>query len=158
MVLWRHCGAGDPNFKTISPRGCSEYGAWIDCPEPSLTIRHDRWTLDAPSTRPNHPPTVVVNGHDTLDPLRITVHRGETITLDASDSFDIDGDTLQYEWFQYKEAETFLPVCPSSHNGISTFCCYTLYLPLSLYIVDAFRRQHSKSRLSSSTVVKTCQR
>jgi hypothetical protein len=66
--------------------------------------------LDTPTTRPNHPPTVVVNGHDGFEPLYITAHRGETLTLDATESFDVDGDALTYEWFQYKEAEALLPV------------------------------------------------
>jgi hypothetical protein len=69
-----------------------------------------RWTLDSPTMKPNHPPTVVVNGHDEIEPLYITAHRGETLTLDATKSWDIDGDALQYEWFQYKEAEALLPV------------------------------------------------
>lgn len=75
--------------------------------------RQNRWTLDSPTTKPNHPPTVVVNGHDGFEPLYITAHRGETITLDATESFDIDGDALKYGWFQYKEAEALLPVSPA---------------------------------------------
>jgi hypothetical protein len=73
--------------------------------------------LDTPKTRPNHPPTVVVNGDDSQEPLLITVKHGETITIDASKSFDVDGDSLSFEWLQYKEADTFFPVSRSpSHR------------------------------------------
>ncbi|GHJ87943.1 hypothetical protein NliqN6_4345 [Naganishia liquefaciens] len=94
-----------------------------------------QWTLDSPSTKPNHPPTVVVNGHETYDPLYITAHRAETITLDASKSFDIDGDMLRYEWFQYKEAETILPatfeVKTLDFHGTENACVLKVTLPES---------------------------
>lgn len=63
-----------------------------------------------PAASCNHPPTVVVNGHDTDEPLYVDATLGETITLDASKSFDVDGDELVFEWFQYKEADYCLPV------------------------------------------------
>jgi hypothetical protein len=69
-----------------------------------------RWTLNEPETTCNHPPTVIVNGHDTNEPLFVDVKTSETITLDASESFDVDGDKLEFEWFQYKEADYCLPV------------------------------------------------
>ena len=53
-----------------------------------------RWTLNEPAAPCNHPPTVIVNGHDRDEPLYVDAKLGETITLDASKSFDIDGDEL----------------------------------------------------------------
>jgi hypothetical protein len=50
----------------------------------------------------NHPPVALLNMPD-----RITVHEGETFHLDASGSYDPDGDSLSYLWFQYKEAGSY---------------------------------------------------
>ncbi len=57
----------------------------------------------------NHPPQVVLNGDNTLNYLEVNAKTGETITLDASGTVDIDGDNLSYEWRYYPE--------PSSYDG-----------------------------------------
>jgi hypothetical protein len=50
----------------------------------------------------NHPPVPVL-GH----PEQITVKSGEGFDLDASGSYDPDGDNLSYLWFNYPEAGTY---------------------------------------------------
>ncbi|WP_321346143.1 nucleoside hydrolase-like domain-containing protein [uncultured Draconibacterium sp.] len=47
----------------------------------------------------NHPPVVKL-----LTPANITVKSGEVFHLDATESFDPDGDGLIYYWFNYREA------------------------------------------------------
>ena len=47
----------------------------------------------------NHPPVPVLT-----TPEEITVKSGEGISLDASDSYDPDGDNLSFQWFSYPEA------------------------------------------------------
>lgn len=50
----------------------------------------------------NHPPVLVLSG-----PEEITVKSGEGIGLDASNSYDPDGDNLSFLWFSYPEAGSY---------------------------------------------------
>jgi hypothetical protein len=50
----------------------------------------------------NHPPVAFLKNQD-----RITVHSGDRFDLDASPSYDPDGDSLSFFWFQYPEAGTY---------------------------------------------------
>lgn len=52
-------------------------------------------------------PVVDVNGSQTIVPLRITAKAGQQIMLDASRSFDPDGDTLSFMWWQQPDAGTY---------------------------------------------------
>lgn len=55
-----------------------------------------------PFAEANHPPVAMVGGA-----LERQVAPGATVTLDASESWDPDGNELSYEWMYYKEAGTW---------------------------------------------------
>ncbi|KAL5050879.1 hypothetical protein BDW71DRAFT_215054 [Aspergillus fruticulosus] len=61
-----------------------------------------RWTVEGAAAA-NHAPVVIVNGDQGPEPLMIFAGAGECVFLDASDSYDPDGDQLSFRWFQYRE-------------------------------------------------------
>jgi len=79
-----------------------------------------RWVLDATNSfmnrllwsvkepgEVNREPVVVLNGDESGKIIRINATPGEMLTLDASGSFDPDGDELTFHWFRYKTADNY---------------------------------------------------
>jgi hypothetical protein len=63
----------------------------------------------------NHPPVPVLGNPD-----RITVKSGEGFGLDASGSYDPDGDSLSFLWFTYPEAGSYkgeIKIVPENADG-----------------------------------------
>lgn len=62
------------------------------------------WTLTDDPSKTNHAPVVFVNDSTGgPEPLLLEIEAGEKLILDASKSYDPDGDDIAFNWFQYKE-------------------------------------------------------
>ncbi|KAF5010318.1 hypothetical protein FDECE_3523 [Fusarium decemcellulare] len=70
-----------------------------------------QWTLTDHFGAVNHAPVAFVNDSTGgPDPLLIDIEAGEKLVLDASRSYDPDGDKITFHWFQYRE--------PTSVSGL----------------------------------------
>lgn len=64
----------------------------------------------------NHPPVPVINQQDAF-----TVTAGQGFNIDASATYDPDGDSFSYLWFDYPEAGTYkqpMNISPENYNNI----------------------------------------
>lgn len=59
----------------------------------------------------NRNPIVIVNKDKSLNPVKLSPKEGSMITLNASESYDVDGDQLNYKWW-------ILPEAGNSDSGI----------------------------------------
>lgn len=62
-----------------------------------------QWSANSRFEDVNHAPVAVVNNQCGLAPVEITMKPNETVQLDASASYDPDGDELSFKWWQYLE-------------------------------------------------------
>ncbi|KAL5453181.1 hypothetical protein PMIN06_005628 [Paraphaeosphaeria minitans] len=60
-----------------------------------------QWTLGKAYEETNHAPVAIVNGSCGPKVLEMTHKMNETVVLDASASWDPDGDELKFKWFHY---------------------------------------------------------
>ncbi|KAK7607915.1 DUF1593-domain-containing protein [Phyllosticta paracitricarpa] len=56
------------------------------------------------TTKTNHHPVAIVNGSASLDTIKVPYRLGESLVLDASESWDPDNDDLTFSWYNYREA------------------------------------------------------
>lgn len=56
------------------------------------------------TSKTNHHPVAIVNGSASLDTIKVPYTLGESIVLDASESWDPDNDGLSFSWYNYRES------------------------------------------------------
>lgn len=77
----------------------------------------------------NRNPIAIVNGQTGFEALRLTAQAGQLLTLDASSSYDPDGDDLTIHWWMLPEAGTYAgalsitaPYAPRTTFRLPTDC------------------------------------
>ena len=61
------------------------------------------WSVQADYAENNHHPVAVVNDTCGFAPLELHYTLGESVVLDASASYDPDGDGISFDWFHYRD-------------------------------------------------------
>jgi hypothetical protein len=83
----------------------TELERWIPDAKKSFMNRL-QWSLKEPG-EVNHEPVAIINGDNSNRILLIDVKPGDELKLDASKSYDPDGDEISLKWFRYKEADSY---------------------------------------------------
>lgn len=65
------------------------------------------WSVCDSYKAANHNPVAILNGDTTKNILQLQANAGEIVRLDASESFDPDGDALAYRWYVYMDPGTY---------------------------------------------------
>jgi hypothetical protein len=75
---------------------------WREAYQNDFAARMD-WTIHD-YKHSNHSPLLTVNGNPGTGPIYLDVKVGQPLILDASGSYDPDGQLIHYHWFHYPEA------------------------------------------------------
>jgi hypothetical protein len=76
---------------------------WREHFQNDFSARMD-WSVTGDFKKANHNPTAVLNGDKSRNVLEITAKPGETVSLSAMGTRDVDGNTVQVRWWIYDEA------------------------------------------------------
>ncbi len=86
------------------------------------------WSVKEPG-EVNHEPVAVINGDKSNQIITVFGKPGEKIKLDASRSFDPNGDQISFNWFRYIEADTYTGDFEVENPGLAK---QTLTIPSDL--------------------------
>ncbi|KAF5004465.1 hypothetical protein FDECE_9045 [Fusarium decemcellulare] len=76
---------------------------WRDAYQNDFAARM-QWTLHSDRSLANHAPVVVINDSGVgPETYHVSAEVGSEVLLDASQTYDPDGDAVSFNWFQYKE-------------------------------------------------------
>lgn len=62
-----------------------------------------QWTLTKDFSKANHHPVISVNGSIGIGPYHVDADAGSAVEINASGTYDPDGQSLTYKWYQYRE-------------------------------------------------------
>jgi hypothetical protein len=98
-------GSFSENYYTTCDIDQNELIRWIPDATNSFMNRL-QWSVKEPG-EVNREPVAVVNGDRSNRIIRLQVNPGRVISLDASGSFDPDGDEITFHWFRYDAADSY---------------------------------------------------
>ncbi|KPM37562.1 hypothetical protein AK830_g8992 [Neonectria ditissima] len=75
---------------------------WRDAFQNDFAARM-QWSLSPSLAAANHHPVISLNGSAGPEPVYVDAEAGSTLTLDASATYDPDGDALTFKWWQYRD-------------------------------------------------------
>lgn len=79
---------------------------WWDQFQNDFAVRMD-WSINSNYADANHHPVAKIDDDGFNSIIYMNAHAGENVVLNASQSYDPDGDNLSYEWWHYREAGTY---------------------------------------------------
>jgi hypothetical protein len=75
---------------------------WRDAYQNDFAARM-QWTLSPSIESANHHPVIQLNGSIGLEPVYLELEAGSTFRLDATGTYDPDGDSLSCKWWHYRD-------------------------------------------------------
>jgi len=105
--LWQEADTCRSYFSRFYPAAFNNFAARMD------------WAKDGAG---NRNPIIILDGDDGINVLMKTPQQGTTVTLDASQTFDPDGDNLRFNWWIQSDAGTYSGNVniSNSSSGIAT--------------------------------------
>ncbi len=92
------------NHKEKANEICNKYETYFY----SATFNNFAARMDwAAEGKGNRNPIMVINGNEGINPIHIEKKQGNSITLDASQTFDPENDQLSFKWWIMTEAGTY---------------------------------------------------